>query len=401
MVKVNINKLCCNIKKDICLIFMGYCIIYFFMFFYSNSSIQASVINKNFVDINSPAAVVIDNDTGRVLYEKNANEKRAMASLTKVMTSILLVENCKMDEMIEVPAAATWIGGSEVGLKKGDKVSAKSLLYGMLLPSGNDCAYTVGLYLGGTIENFATMMTNKAKELGLSDTSFANPHGLDNENHYTSAVSMAKIMRYALKNKYINEAVHTTSATINFGSFSKLLKNTNALLRTYSKADGGKTGFTNGANRCLVVSASESDDRYIAVILGAETTIDRFGNAKTILEESFKKYEKKDISKYLNFYIKVPVIKGNIEYFEKSISDSMSLPLTQEEYDSIYVKQDVIPDIVAPIDLGTKIAKIEVYIEDELIYEKEVFLEENIYKKNMLDYINQGLKNMFKESSKI
>ena len=118
------------------------------------------------------------------------------------------------------------------------------------------------MHIGGNIENFANMMNMKVKSMGITDTSFVNPHGLDNENHYTSAKSMALIARYALKNKYINEIVNTKTATVNFGSFTKTLTNTNALLRTYEKADGVKTGFTNGANRCLVASATENDRRY-------------------------------------------------------------------------------------------------------------------------------------------
>ena len=143
-------------------------------FSYADETNKSS--SKEFMQVNVPAAVVIDSKSGRVLFGKNENERRPMASLTKVMTSILLVENCNMDEEIEVPAEATWIGGSEVGLKKGDKVTARSLLYGMMLPSGNDCAYTVGMHLGGSIENFAIMMNKKAKDMGLKDTSFANPH---------------------------------------------------------------------------------------------------------------------------------------------------------------------------------------------------------------------------------
>ena len=136
----------------------------FILVIYNNINVSyASVINKNYVDIQVPAAVVIDFDTGRVLYDKNGDEKRKMASLTKIMTSILLVENCDMEEQIEVPKKAAQIGGSTVGLKAGDIVTAKSLLYGMLLPSGNDCAYTVAIHLGGTIENFAKMMNDKAK----------------------------------------------------------------------------------------------------------------------------------------------------------------------------------------------------------------------------------------------
>lgn len=367
-----------------------------FLIVFSFNNIYANTSSKEFVDIKTPAAVVIDYDTGRVLFDKNASDKRPMASLTKVMTSILLVENCEMDEMIEVPSQATWIGGSTVGLKKGDKVSAKSLLYGMLLPSGNDCAYTVGIHIGGDITNFANMMNKKAKEIGATNTSFENPHGLDSKAHYTTAKDMALITRYALRNKYINEAVKTKSITINFGSFSKLLNNTNALLKTYDKADGVKTGFTNGANRCLVASATDNGRRFIAVVLGAETTNIRFSTAKTILEESFKKYEKMDISKYLNFYINIPIIKGNKDFYERQFSDSLILPLTKQEYEDIYIKQDTIQKIEAPMEAGTYVGKIQVVLGDEILYEKSFYLEEDIYKKTIKDYILEGIHNLFR-----
>ena len=252
---------------------------------------------------------------------------------------------------------------------------------------GNDCAYTVGIHLGGTIENFAYMMNNKAKEMGLKDTSFANPHGLDNDNHYTTAKEMALITKYAIENKYINEAMKTKSETINFGSFSKLLTNTNALLKSYSYADGGKTGFTNKANRCLVATATRGDSRYIGVVLGAETTQLRFNTTKQILEASF--------------YINVPVEKGSINSYERKYDDSMILPLTEEEYEEIYVKQDVIEKIIPPMYLGERIGKIEVYIKEEKIYEKEIILDQNIYKKTVIDYINEGIKDMFKPFSLI
>ena len=369
----------------------------FILVIYNNINVSyASVINKNYVDIQVPAAVVIDFDTGRVLYDKNGDEKRKMASLTKIMTSILLVENCDMEEQIEVPKKAAQIGGSTVGLKAGDIVTAKSLLYGMLLPSGNDCAYTVAIHLGGTIENFAKMMNDKAKVLGLTSTNFVNPHGLDNENHYTTAKEMAYLTRYALKNPYIDEAVKTKSITINFGSFTKTLNNTNSLLRTYEKADGVKTGFTNGAERCLVSSATDNDRRYICVVLGATTTKIRFNTSKLLLEETFKKYKTMDISNYLKFYINVNVVKGKIPNYEESINDNMSYPLTSEEYDSIYIKQDIVQSLEAPVAAGTKIGKVEVYLENEKLYEKEIFLKENIYKKNIMDYINEALSNMFK-----
>ena len=195
--------------------------------------------------------------------------------------------------------------------------------------------------------------------------------------------------------KYINEAVKTTNKTVNFGSFTKTLNNTNALLRTYQYADGVKTGFTNGANRCLIASATKDNSRYIAVILGAETTKIRFNDAKKILEECFNRYSKKDISPLLNFYINIPVWKGNIPTYERKIQDSLELPLTEEEYEKIYIKQDIIPNITPPMNIGEKIGEVSAYIGDEKKKEKEIFLEESITKKKISDYFIQALKNMF------
>lgn len=266
---------------------------------------------------------------------------------------------------------------------------------------GNDCAYTVGIHIGGTIENFASMMTKKAKEIGALDTSFANPHGLDNENHYSTAYDLAIITRYALRNKYINEAVQTKSITINFGSFSKLLNNTNALLKTYPNADGVKTGFTNGANRCLIASATNNGQRYIAVVLGAETTKIRFSNSKTLLEESFKRYQKMDISKYLNFYINIPVKKGKLSTYERQIKDSISLPLTIEEYEKIHIEQSIVPELIPPVIAGTKIGEVKAFIGNEEIYKKDLYLDENIFSKTPKDYFIEAIKNIFKPIPKL
>ncbi|MCX8074795.1 MAG: hypothetical protein N2749_04320 [Clostridia bacterium] len=266
---------------------------------------------------------------------------------------------------------------------------------------GNDCAYTVASYIGGTVENFASMMTEKALQIGAKDTSFVTPHGLDAEEHYSTAYDMALISRYALKNKYINEIVNTVQATVSFGSFTKTLNNTNALLRTYDYIDGVKTGFTNQANRCLIASGTRNDFRLIAVILGAETTQNRFADAKKVLDSTFQRYKPMDISCYMNWYINIPVYKGSIDYYEKQINDNLILPLTQEEYDSIYTKQQIMPVINPPMYKGLKVGNIELYIDDEKIYSRDVFLEENISKKTVLDYMKESVLTIFEAKSVI
>lgn len=347
------------------------------------------------VEISSPSAVVICNESGRILYNKNAKEQRKMASLTKMMTAILLVENCEMNEQITIDKRACYIGGSEAGIKPNDTITAENLLYGMLLPSGNDCAMAIGYHIGGSIENFAAMMNKKAKELGLEDTNFENPHGLDSENHYTSAYSMALISRYALSYKKIRDVAATKEATVNLGSFTKQLRNTNSLLRTYDKADGGKTGFTNGANRCLVASASENNLKLIAVVLGSETSSMRFNDAKAILEDTFSKYKLYDISNFLNIYINIPIVKGtNINYID-TFKDTKKITLTEDEYSKIYVSENFIDKIQAPMNAGTYIGTYTVSIEDEILYTKDFYLQHDILKKTPFDYFISNIKNMF------
>ena len=347
------------------------------------------------VEISSPSAVVICNESGRILYNKNAKEKRKMASLTKMMTAILLVENCEMNEQITIDKRACYIGGSEAGIKPNDTITAENLLYGMLLPSGNDCAMAIGYHIGGSIENFAAMMNKKAKEIGLEDTNFENPHGLDSENHYTSAYSMALISRYALSYKKIRDVAATKEATVNLGSFTKQLINTNSLLRTYDKADGGKTGFTNGANRCLVASASENNLKLIAVVLGSETSSMRFNDAKAILEDTFSKYKLYDISNFLNIYINIPIVKGtNINYID-TFKDTKKIALTEDEYSKIYVSENFIDKIQAPMNAGTYIGTYTVSIEDEILYTKDFYLQHDILKKTPFDYFIYNIKNMF------
>ena len=345
--------------------------------------------------ITSPSAVVICEDSGRILYEKNANEKRKMASLTKLMTSILLVENCDLNEKICVVKEACYIGGSEAGIKPNEEVTANDLLYGMLLPSGNDCAMATAYHIGGNIENFATLMNNKAKELGLVNTSFDNPHGLDSDNHYTTAYEMALIAKYAKSYDSISEAVSTIEKDVVFGNRTVHLRNTNSLLRTYPYATGMKTGFTNGANRCLVASASQNDLNLIAVVLGSDTSKIRFEDAKTILEDTFASYKSYDISSFLNVYIDIPIIKGKKERYIKTFNDSKIEALTEEEYSKIYVSQNFPQKLEAPIEKGTYIGTYTVSIGDEILYSKDFYTEEELLKKTPADYFIICIKNMF------
>ena len=347
----------------------------------------STLISKNYYAISSPAAVVICEDTGRILYDKNANEPRPMASLTKLMTAIIFVENCKMDESIDVDEKACFIGGSEVGLRPNTKITAKDLLYGMLLPSGNDAATQIAIHLSGSVENFAKLMNIRAKEMGLKDTHFVTPHGLDDPNHYTTAYEMAIISKYARQYKQIKEAVNTKYATIYINDGQKQLKNTNALLWDYQYATGMKTGFTDNAGRCLSVSSTKDNFNLISIVLGSNSSQERFSDSKEILEETYNNYKYYDLSKFTNIYINIPIIKGIETEYIKTYSDALFEALTQEEYNNIYVNVNLVKEIKAPLSQGEKIGKVTISTGDYIIYEKDITLEYDIQKKKVNDYI--------------
>lgn len=355
----------------------------------------------NATNLNSPAAVVICEDTGRILYDKNANEQRKMASLTKLMTSILLVENCKMDEKIVIDKRACYIGGSEAGIRPNEETTVKDLLYGMLLPSGNDCALETAYHISGSVEEFAKLMNNKAKEIGLKSTHFDNPHGLDSDTHYTTAYEMALIARYAKKYEAISNAVSTPYTNVKFGNRDVYLSNTNALLRTYDGATGMKTGFTNGANRCLVSSATRNNLNLIGVVLGSDTSKIRFDDSKTILDETFSMYKYMDLSNFLNVYINIPIIKGVESDYIKNYSTEKYEALTDEEYSKLYVYENFIQKIEAPMYKGDYIGTYALMLGEETLYKQDFYLEEDILKKNVFDYLKNILTNMFNPLDKI
>ena len=204
--------------------------------------------------INSRAAIVYDRNSGLVLFGKNENEKRKMASTTKIMTAIVVIENSNLDDIVTVSSKAAGTGGSRLGLHTNDKISVKNLLYGLLLCSGNDAAVALAEYVGKDVAGFANLMNAKAKELNLTNTHFVTPHGLDNDDHYTTAYELAVLANYALKNETFCKIVGTKNITISINNYSKTLSNTNELLGNLNGVYGVKTGFTNGANRCLVTS---------------------------------------------------------------------------------------------------------------------------------------------------
>lgn len=219
------------------------------------------------VSTSAKAAIVICGNTGQVVFEQNADVRLAMASTTKIMTALLLCEAGKPDTVVHVTKEMVTVEGTSMGLMPGDIVTYRGLLYGLLLCSGNDAANTTAIALAGSVEKFVQMMNLKAVSLGLDDTHFDTPSGLDGEGHYTTAHDLANLTRFALQNKQFAAAASTVSETVYFGNppQRRTLKNHNRLLREYDGAIGVKTGFTKKAGRCLV-SAAKRNDRFVICV---------------------------------------------------------------------------------------------------------------------------------------
>ena len=339
---------------------------------------------------------------GKVLYEKNGNKQTKMASTTKIMTAIVVIENSKLTDTVTIDSKAASIGGSRLGLKTNDKITVNDLLYGLMLKSGNDAALALANYISGSVEEFAELMNKKAKELGLLNSHFIVPHGLDSKEHYTTAYELAKISDYALNIEKIKEIVGTKIYTVTINGKAKVISNTNELLGNLNGVYGIKTGFTNGAGRCLVTACKRNNLDIITVVLGADTKKYRTSdsiklieyanknyeiiNLKEKLEEEFEKWrqineERINVSKGRNKNVKLDIEKLNYEY--------MAIKNTLE--DNIRIEVNVIYDLKAPVEKNKVIGNLKVLIGDEIIDVLQIYNKEEIKRKDKFDYMKQFL----------
>jgi len=229
------------------------------------------------------AALLADGRTGTILFEQAAHERLAPASTTKIMTALLALEHGDLADVVTVPEEALMVGEASMGLQPGEEVTLEALLYGLLLVSANDAALTIAMHIGGSVEDFVALMNERAAALGLSDTHFVNPHGLDDPQHFTSAADLLTLTREALSNPDFARIVATPEATV----AGRLLVNTNQLLGTYEGADGVKTGTTNTAGECLIASATRERGQAIVIVLGSSN---RYADAKALLDFYFEHY---------------------------------------------------------------------------------------------------------------
>lgn len=315
--------------------------------------------------ISAESAVLIDGDSGRILYEKNAYEKRGMASTTKIMTALVVLENAKLDDVVNVSYNASITEGSSMYLKANEKITVEGLLYGLMLNSGNDAATALAEHTSGNIEKFAELMNKKAKEIGMKNTSFANPHGLDNENHYSTAYDMALLTKYAIKNETFKTIVGTKSKIIQTqGGEYKYLTNHNKLLSMYEYCSGVKTGFTKKCGRCLVSFSERNDVKLITITLNAP---DDWNDHISLYDEYFNIYKRYNIINNNDYIASINVENSDENNLKLYSSKAISLTLTPDEYKDLDIEYKYNDTVNAPIYKGQIMGKINVRLNNKII----------------------------------
>jgi D-alanyl-D-alanine carboxypeptidase len=326
---------------------------------------QIFTVNCLALDVSAHSAYVIDGEEGIAVYEKNANEKMGMASTTKIMTCLVAIENCPLEKKVAVSDKAIGVEGSSIYLQKGETLTMKHLLYALMLQSANDAATAIACEISGSIEGFAELMNKKAQELGLKNTHFTNPHGLYDENHYTTARDLALITKHALDNPTFREIVSTKKTVIplNNDEGARALVNHNKLLRIYDGAIGVKTGFTKKTGRCLVSAAQKDDTTIIAVTLNAP---DDWNDHKSMLDMGFDKIQTVSLACEGQYNCKVSVVGGQSDYVTLTNTEGLKYTYLKENAN---ITSEIIHDrfIFAPVKQGEVIGHVVFYNNGEEI----------------------------------
>ncbi len=332
--------------------------------------------------LNASHAILIEASTGRVLLEKNAQEKCAMASTTKIMTALVTIENGNLQDVVTVSKHAAATPGSTINLQVGEQITVSDLLYGLMLSSGNDAAVALAEHIAGSEDSFLDMMNQKAVSLGLTNTHFATVHGLDHAEHYSTAYDMAMLASVCMKNDTFCTIVSTTETHIS----QRSLHNTNDLLFTYAGATGIKTGYTGNAGRCLISSAKREGMELISVVLGCESKTTRFSDSRKLLDYGFENYEMTTVLEAGEVMMDMQLIKGKKENVHLLCSDTVVLPMAaweKSDYEVHMVAQQVQD---APCLRGEVVGTLYISHEDTPIASCQLLVGESVERKGFLDF---------------
>lgn len=347
--------------------------------------------------VNALSAVLIDGDTGRILWGKNEDAPMAMASTTKIMTAIVTLENADISRKTTISKNATLAPPVKMYLQQGEVLTLEQLLYALLMQSSNDAAVAIAEDVGGNVENFCKMMNKKAKELGCIDTEFVTPNGLDKGNHHSTAYDMALIGAYAIKNSEFIKISNTKNISFSSNKKSYSIVNKNQLLNSYNGAIGIKTGFTGKAGHCFVGAAKRGNVTLVSVVLasgwGTAGKAKKWSDTVKILNYGFDNYKKYSI---IGDNIDVCVDKAKVNKTVLKYKNSVELLLNENEKNEIMFKNNVPPIIEAPIYKNSKIGIGEVYIGNYKAAEIDIIASENISKHSLGNSFNKIIEDWIK-----
>ena len=353
------------------------------------------------LSVSSKSAILMDVGSGQILYEKNAHDKLPPASVTKVMTMLLICEaldsgEITLDDSVQISDNAASMGGSQIFLEAGEVQKVDTLLKGIAVASANDGCVAMAEYIGGSVESFVDMMNAKAKELNMKDTNFVNTNGLPVDNHYTSAHDIAIMSRELLKHDVISKYLTTWMDQVVVGKkqITVGLANTNKLIKHYQGATGVKTGFTQQAKYCLSASAKRGDTHLVAVTLGAETSPERFKDATSLLNFGFANYES----------VKLCSKNDNIATLTLDKADEQKINLVAKEDLSVLIKKGGNKDFTRkikvnenptiPIKKGTNLGYVEIYQGKTLVGKVDLVNTKDIQKASYLKMLQRVIDEM-------
>lgn len=327
-------------------------------------------------EVRAMGAILMDAQTGRVLWGKNEELPLAMASTTKIMTAIVTLENKDLNTMVTVSKRASAAPKVKMYLKAGEEIKLEHLLYALMLQSSNDAAVAIAECVGESVENFCAMMTAKAREIGATDTIFETPNGLDGANHHSTAKDLALIAQYALKNPEFVKIINTSHIECKSNRMHYTITNKNRLLREYPGANGIKTGFTGKAGHCFVGAAKRDDMQLISVVLasgwGNQGKEQKWRDTKEILNFGFNNYKYHNIVSQGPAEHQVYINRSKTDTIELYFEEGLILPLTKKECENIFIDINAPAHMMAPVELDQQIGLAKIYINGQL--EKEILM---------------------------
>lgn len=328
------------------------------------------------LEVNAEAAVVMDADSGRLLYAQNPDKRLAHASTTKIMTALLTLEQPDQDRYFTVDSDAIQVEGTTMGLQPGDSVTLHQLAAGMLLPSGNDAANAAAVEIAGSEEAFVRLMNQRAAELGLENTQYRNPSGLDAEGHYSSARDLATLAAHALENEDFADIVSKQEIRMAFGNppYNRSLYTTNKLLERYPYAIGVKTGYTDDAGLCLVTAAEKDGTRLIIVTLNGK---DDVNTHMRLYEHFFPLLARVDLSGFTEG-LSVPVTGGTRDSVAAVPAAEPEAALLEREYDELTREVELPRFVYAPVEAGQVLGEIRLLSGDKVVWQSALVADSDV-----------------------